>query len=53
VLGLSVDQGRPDIPGIPGFWVYVGRQWRVATKKTRPSPTWRWPLKIFRKPSRS
>jgi catechol 2,3-dioxygenase-like lactoylglutathione lyase family enzyme len=24
VLGLPVDTGRPDIPGIPGFWVYVG-----------------------------
>src|SRR5919109_812396 len=24
VLGLPVDAGRPDIPGIPGFWVYVG-----------------------------
>jgi catechol 2,3-dioxygenase-like lactoylglutathione lyase family enzyme len=24
VLGLPVDSGRPDIPGIPGFWVYVG-----------------------------
>jgi catechol 2,3-dioxygenase-like lactoylglutathione lyase family enzyme len=24
VLGLPVDAGRPNIPGIPGFWVYVG-----------------------------
>jgi catechol 2,3-dioxygenase-like lactoylglutathione lyase family enzyme len=24
VLGLPVDSGRPDIPGLPGFWVYVG-----------------------------
>jgi catechol 2,3-dioxygenase-like lactoylglutathione lyase family enzyme len=24
VLGLPVDTGRPNIPGIPGFWVYVG-----------------------------
>jgi catechol 2,3-dioxygenase-like lactoylglutathione lyase family enzyme len=24
VLGLEVDPGRPNIPGIPGFWLYVG-----------------------------
>jgi catechol 2,3-dioxygenase-like lactoylglutathione lyase family enzyme len=30
VLGLSVDQGRPDIPGIPGFWVYVGDAQQTA-----------------------
>jgi catechol 2,3-dioxygenase-like lactoylglutathione lyase family enzyme len=24
VLGLPVDTGRPTIPGIPGFWMYVG-----------------------------
>ena len=24
VLGLETDQGRPNIPGIPGFWMYVG-----------------------------
>jgi catechol 2,3-dioxygenase-like lactoylglutathione lyase family enzyme len=30
VLGLSVDQGRPDIPGIPGFWVYVGGDKQTA-----------------------
>jgi catechol 2,3-dioxygenase-like lactoylglutathione lyase family enzyme len=24
VLGLEADQGRPNIPGIPGFWMYVG-----------------------------
>lgn len=25
VLGLEPDQGRPEIPGIPGFWMYVGQ----------------------------
>jgi catechol 2,3-dioxygenase-like lactoylglutathione lyase family enzyme len=25
VLGLEGDTGRPDIPGIPGLWMYVGR----------------------------
>ena len=24
VLGLEADSGRPDIPGVPGFWMYVG-----------------------------
>ena len=24
VLGLEADSGRPTIPGIPGFWMYVG-----------------------------
>jgi hypothetical protein len=24
VLGLGADPGRPDIPGIPGYWVDVG-----------------------------
>ena len=24
VLGLETDTGRPDIRGIPGFWMYVG-----------------------------
>src|SRR5215475_12812522 len=24
VLGLPLDPGRPNIPGIPGFWVYIG-----------------------------
>ena len=25
VLGLETDAGRPTIPGIPGFWMYVGQ----------------------------
>lgn len=25
VLGLETDSGRPTIPGIPGFWMYVGQ----------------------------
>lgn len=24
VLGLGVDQGRPNIPGLPGYWLNVG-----------------------------
>ncbi|MCY4349875.1 MAG: VOC family protein [Thiotrichales bacterium] len=24
LLGLEVDENRPDIPGLPGLWVYVG-----------------------------
>ena len=24
LLGLQADEGRPDIPGIPGWWMYVG-----------------------------
>lgn len=24
LLGLEADQGRPNIPGVPGFWMYVG-----------------------------
>ncbi len=24
VLGLQIDPGRPNIPSIPGFWLYVG-----------------------------
>ncbi len=25
VLGLQTDPGRPNIPSIPGFWMYVGQ----------------------------
>jgi catechol 2,3-dioxygenase-like lactoylglutathione lyase family enzyme len=25
VLGLETDASRPEIPGVPGFWLYVGR----------------------------
>lgn len=25
VLGLQIDPGRPHIPSIPGFWLYVGQ----------------------------
>lgn len=25
VLGLENDPGRPEIPGLPGLWMYVGR----------------------------
>ena len=24
LLGLEADEGRPNIPGVPGFWMYVG-----------------------------
>ena len=25
LLGLEADEGRPNIRGVPGFWMYVGR----------------------------
>jgi len=30
VLGLQPDAGRPTIPGIPGFWMYVGDDHHTA-----------------------
>jgi catechol 2,3-dioxygenase-like lactoylglutathione lyase family enzyme len=30
VLGLETDTGRPTIPGIPGFWMYVGKDEHTA-----------------------
>jgi catechol 2,3-dioxygenase-like lactoylglutathione lyase family enzyme len=30
VLGLEADPGRPTIPGIPGFWLYVGNDQHTA-----------------------
>lgn len=30
VLGIPVDDGRPDIPGVPGLWLDVGRPGRSA-----------------------
>lgn len=30
VLGLETDTGRPTIPGIPGFWMYVGQDEHTA-----------------------
>ena len=30
VLGLPVDTGRPNIPGIPGFWMDVGDETHTA-----------------------
>ncbi len=30
VLGLDADSGRPDIPGLPGFWLYVGEGEQTA-----------------------
>ncbi len=30
VLGLQTDSGRPNIPGIPGFWMYVGNEGNSA-----------------------
>src|SRR5256886_16381098 len=30
VLGLQSDPQRPDIPGIPGFWMYVGQDHRTT-----------------------
>jgi catechol 2,3-dioxygenase-like lactoylglutathione lyase family enzyme len=31
VLGLEADAGRPNSPGIPGFWLYVGNDQNTAT----------------------
>ena len=30
VLGLQADAGRPDIRGIPGFWLFVGNEQHTA-----------------------
>jgi catechol 2,3-dioxygenase-like lactoylglutathione lyase family enzyme len=30
VLGLETDPGRPEIPGIPGFWLFVGQEQQTA-----------------------
>jgi catechol 2,3-dioxygenase-like lactoylglutathione lyase family enzyme len=30
VLGLEADAGRPDIRGIPGFWMFVGQDRQTA-----------------------
>ena len=30
VLGLQTDPGRPNIPTIPGFWMYVGQGEQTA-----------------------
>lgn len=30
VLGLEADAGRPNIRGIPGFWMYVGNEQHTA-----------------------
>jgi catechol 2,3-dioxygenase-like lactoylglutathione lyase family enzyme len=30
VLGLETDSHRPDIPSVPGFWMYVGRGEQTA-----------------------
>ena len=30
VLGLEADPERPDLPGVPGFWMFVGRDERTA-----------------------
>src|SRR5437867_5663151 len=30
LLGLQADAGRPNIPGIPGFWLYVGNDQNTA-----------------------
>src|SRR5262245_36536379 len=30
ILGLESDPHRPDIPGVPGFWIYVGQGERTT-----------------------
>lgn len=32
VLGLEADPGRPNIPGVPGAWMYVGAQGRPTAQ---------------------
>ena len=29
VLGLSADEGRPDVPGVPGWWINVGSSQQI------------------------
>ena len=63
VLGLPTDTGRPNIPGIPGFWVYVGDDAHTAqihlmgavgrSPMTPPFPTWRWRSRISKRPKKS
>jgi catechol 2,3-dioxygenase-like lactoylglutathione lyase family enzyme len=31
VLGLQADEERPDIPGVPGFWMFVGNGNQTAS----------------------
>src|SRR5712691_11324641 len=38
VLGLQTDPGRPNIPTIPGFWMYVG-QGEPMARSEKEDPT--------------
>ena len=39
VLGLKCDEGRPDIPGIPGMWINVGEVGQIhLIGGDQPSP---------------
>jgi catechol 2,3-dioxygenase-like lactoylglutathione lyase family enzyme len=61
LLGLTPDRGRPDFPGILGFWMNVGETGQIhlfggelkARIKTRPHriSRWRWPTSSSPKPS--
>jgi catechol 2,3-dioxygenase-like lactoylglutathione lyase family enzyme len=31
VLGLEADPQRPNLPGVPGFWMFVGNEQRTAS----------------------
>jgi catechol 2,3-dioxygenase-like lactoylglutathione lyase family enzyme len=31
VLGLSADSERPNLPGVPGFWMFVGNEKHTAS----------------------
>src|SRR5215467_14406384 len=31
VLGLEADPQRPDLPGVPGFWMFVGNDHQTAS----------------------
>ena len=63
VLGLSRDEGRPTIPGIPGAWINVGEVGQIhliggdqpspvaqGPARTRPCRTWRWPSPTSSRP---
>src|SRR5262249_46177326 len=66
LLGLTPDRGRPDFPGIPGFWMNVGETGQIhlsAASSHRPSlkeqirtrrrriSRSRWPISSKPKPS--
>ena len=67
VLGLQPDPGRPDIRGIPGFWLFVGDAQHTtqihlmgaegmspmarSARKIQPFRMSPWPWKTFKRPN--